>query len=38
MKKPTAGMPEDWRESVDENIRCGLIEILILSMLSNRDM
>ncbi|MEE1355956.1 MAG: PadR family transcriptional regulator [Clostridia bacterium] len=31
-------LEKDWHSSVEENIRCGLIEMLILSMLSNGDM
>lgn len=27
-----------WKDDVDENIKCGLIEILILSLLSQEDM
>lgn len=27
-----------WKDDVDENIKCGLIEVLILSLLSEEDM
>ncbi len=27
-----------WKDDIDENIKCGLIEILILSLLSKEDM
>ena len=26
-----------WKDDVEENIKCGLIEILILSLLSHED-
>lgn len=38
MENNIPNLPDEWLNSIDESIRCGLIEILILSMLSTKDM
>lgn len=38
MKRKEDKFTANWQESVEENIRSGLIEVIILSMLSKEDM